>query len=671
MTKGTMERHLGRQRDLGKRPEHRPDMQQTSPSRGPFSRGSSSRVAVSLGGACLAGLLAAGLTGNGAAVAAPPAKAAARSDVQKTLQSLLIERLRSGAVPVGARARLRDLQVRELPLSAVGEVALERNLDILSASEGLGAARAIVTQSDAFFDPTLFSSLTYTNRFTSRRVDTVARFREVDPATKLDEEQRLREAQIQGTDVAASDGAGSCIPSVNVDGELTATSPCTFPPVYSVDTEYASFESRSDHRSTGVLGAGFQFPFGGSATVSLSSTWHKPAASATSGVPALTSAAYPNGPDPYDPFGFSPRKMFWTSSAGVSLTMPLPFTKGFGSEGNPGMFSLHLAQSGERRSGWTNKSSRNSSLSQALLAYWDLVGNARTLQALLELRGVLTERHGAQKRLFETGLATRYDLAQVESEQASLDSREEAAWNGLLTQSNRLLTLLGTDQRVLFIPRDFEQAIHRPVQVSNEDPFQTALNTHPDIKAQEEEHDASKLNLAFRDNQDQPDLSFSASFGVAQNDTVFGYESLPLSLARLAKPDTNSLTVMLRYRIPFGMNQTEAALERARIEEKQAYDRTRQVRQQVVSAVDQSLGDMNSAEALVQQSEADLKLAEFAYDRAREQRDLGFAAEFEVSNKYTDLVNARLGQVTAQMDLRKAQIRLLTAQGTLEQDYVR
>lgn len=669
VAKGTMERRLGAQRS--------PKAQQNS------NRLFRPRTMKGLVGACLAGMLVAGPGSHGGAVAATtaksakpaPAAAAPRIATPKTLHALLVERLRNGTIPDGARARLQELQVRELPLASVPGVVLERNLDILSAIEGLGIARTLVTQSDAFFDPTLFSSLSYTNRFTSRRVDVIGRFREVDPSTRLAEEQRIRDAQAQGIDVADPEAAGSCTPNVNVDGELIASSPCTFPPVYSVDSEYASFESRSDHRSTGSLGAGIQLPFGGSATLSLSSTWHKPAASSSSGTPPLTSAAYPNGGDPYDPFGFNDRKMFWTSSAGVSLSMPLPYTKGFGNDGNPGNFSLRMAQSGERRAGWSTKSARNNNLAQALLGYWDLVGSGRTLQTVLELRGTLTERLASQKRLFDSGLATRYDLAQVESELASLDSREEAAWNSLLTQSNRLLTLVATDQRVLLVPRDFEDAIRRPLAVggpaSGEDHYQLALTTHPDIKAQEEDHDASRVTLAFRDNQNQPDLSLSASFGVSQSDAVFGYESLPQSLARLAKPDTTNFFIGVRYRLPLGMNQTEAALERARLEEKQAYDRTRLVRQQVVNAVDQSLGDMNSAEALVQQSEADLKLAEFAFDRAREQRDLGLVAEFEVLSKYTDLVNARLGLVSAQVELRKAHIRLLAARGTLEQDYVR
>lgn len=603
--------------------------------------------------------------------ASSPAMAPSRTSAAASV----LDRLRAGGPAVGgARARLRELPVREISLDTLAGVVLGQNLDVLSAAEGLGIAQALVTQSDAVFDPTLFSSLTYTNRYNNSRRDVIGRFRDQDPGTKLDEENRQRKAQEEDSDPTNAESSFQCLPTVSIDGEVqTPTSPgCQLPPLYSVEAEFASYDSRSDHKAIGTLGGALQFPFGGSASLSLSTTWHKPISMGGSGNPALTSACYPGetgacgGGMTYDPWGWD-NKLFWTASAGISLSLPLPFTKGFGYEGSPNSFNLRLAQSGERRAGWVDRSVRNSTLSQALQGYWDLVQSVQTLRTLIELRTTLDDRLASQKRLFDSGLATRYDLAQIETQQASLEASEESAWNQYLTVSNRLQTLLATGQRQLLMPANGEALLERPVTVDGTGAYERALSTHPDIKIQEEDLDASKATLAFRENQVLPDLSLTSSFGVTENDSVFGYENIGQALTHLFKPDTNTFFVGVRYRLPFGNNQAEGALSRARLEEGQAWDRTRQTRQRVVNAVDQAVGETHSAKSVAEQSDQDLKLAEFAYDRAREQRELGLVPEFEVLNKYSDLATARLNRITARAELQRARVRLLAAQGILEQ----
>ena len=580
------------------------------------------------------------------------------------------ERLRSGAD--GARARLREMPVREVSRGVLVDLVLRQNLTVRSSAESIAIAKALVTQSDAAFDPTLFSSLSYTKTKNVQRVDTFGRLYDQDAGARLDAENQRRQAMLSGSDTSVQDAAlgnDKCLPPVNVGGLSVSNPGCQLPPVYLVQPELAWFNSNSDHRATGSLGAGLNFIVGGSANVAVSSTWHKPIAMSGGGVPTNTTAIYPTDLT-FDPYGWN-TKLFWTSAASAALTMPLPFTKNFGTEGNAGYYSYQVAQSGDRKAGWNERSARNSALEQGLQGYWDAIQALQSLRALIDLREVLVERTASQKRLFDGGLATRYDLSQLEAQQSALDAQEEAAWSQLLTVSNRLDTLVASDQRVLMLPNDAEALLKAPVTLPQATGYEQALLSHPDIKAQEEDHDASKLSLAFRENQDLPDISFSASYSVGQTDAVYGYPSLPQSLVHLAAPDTSNLFVGIRYHLPIGMNATGAALDRARLEERQAYDRTRQVRQRVVGSVDQAMGDARSAELVVHRSVEDMKLAQCSYDRARDQRELGLVAEFEVLNKYQDLVTARLGLISAQVSFRKAYVHLLAAQGTLEQDYVR
>jgi len=603
----------------------------------------------------------------------------------------LLDRLRAGTN--GARARLRELPVLEISRNALADQVLNRNLDIQSSAESIAIARALVTQTDAVFDPTFFSSLSYTNSYTNPRHDLIGRLRDQDPQT-------VAQQQAQANNSQSANGLPSqCLGSVTVDGLQTpADAGCQLPPAYSVQQEYASFAANSNQSAVGALGLSWNFILGGAAddqpvpglaggepvpatpspvtpfalngtlSASLSSTWFKPNA-AGNGAPVNTSPADLDG-STYNLYGWG-NTLFWTSSANLTLTLPVPYTKNSGYEGSPDYYNYQLARSGQRHAVWTDRSTRNSTLEQALDSYWDLAQAVQTLRALFELRGVLLDRQASQKRLFDAGQASRYDLAQQEIQLASLDAQEETAWNALLAASSHLGTLITGDRRALLLPADAEALLRQPVTIDQNGVYDRALQTHPDIKAAEENYNASQLTLSYSENQDLPDVSLSASYAVGQNDAVYGYVSLPQSLIHLVRPDTTNFFIGVQYHLPIGMNATGAALDRARIQERQAYDTTRLARQTVVNTVDQAVGTARSAELVVRQSQSDLKLAQCAFDRAREQHDLGLVAEFEVLNKYQDVVSARLGLITAGINLRKARIHLLASQGILEQDYVR
>ncbi len=593
----------------------------------------------------------------------------------------------------GAKARILSLSRRSITLDEIAATVSGNNLSNRASAEAVKVSEALVDQRDAVFDPTVFAGLSYTNSFTKARKEDVGRERDQD-VLQLNDEEKARIAEENAERAAngeppvdPNNARFLCFPvevdgqtfppqggGVDIDGDgdqdlQINSEDCFLPPAFSVEPENASFESRSTHNATGALGAGLTFPFGGSAAINLSSTWRKPAFAGTGGAPSLTSAAFPTGLT-LDPFGWND-KPFWTSQFEVSAEMPLPFTRNFGYEGSPNYFSLEVARSGARRSSFTERSVRNASLTRALLAYWDLVQNVEDLKTFQLLREVLVQRQASQRRQFDAGLLTEYDVEQIDVELANLQSEEEISWNFLIVNSNRILTELGQRERVIFVPSDEQERLDRRHEVDEAMAFRTALETNPDIKVAEEDHDLSETTVTFRQNQDLPDVTLSASFGVGQTDAVFGYASLWNSLGNLVRPDSSEVFVGVRYTVPLGMNATEAQLARARVQEQQAFDRERQIRQQVVNAVDRAISDLLTTAAVVRQSEQDLRLAQLAYEAAQIQRDEGLVSEFEVLNRYSDLLSARRTRSAAQVSHQKSFVQLLSAQGILEQEYVR
>jgi outer membrane protein TolC len=593
------------------------------------------------------------------------AVAASGSDIAQMLKG-------AGGDRLGARARLRNLPIREVNADLIARAVLNNNLDVLNSIEAQTAAGARVDQRAAAFDPTVFFNSSYTHADSRGRFTTIGRLRNTDPYS-----QAQKTADAEGDVLDDTKNSGIC--SVTIDGEGTVSlsgntfedetgssqsSSCFAQPVYSEETEFASGGGRARQTLTNTVGVSKRFGFGGQTSVSVTSTWRK---KFSFQAPALTVQL-----GPHDPFGWGEEGRFWTSSANFSFTTPLPYTKGFGREGDANTVNLGFARAAQERTTWNTRSTRNGALNQAMSSYWDMVQAAETVRLLTRTRGAVAARLAAQKRLFDAGLNTQYDVLQIEVELANLTGREELAWDQFLTAGRKLQTLMNAPRGEILIPAPLEDLLDAPLNLKiSGDVYDRALSTHPDVRLSDLDYEVSRANLRFRNNQARPDLTFTATASISQNDSAFGYTDPFKSFAALLRPDNANLFFGLRYKIPFGNVPAEAALQRARVEERQAFDRRQQARQTVASSVDDAVSSLMAAQAQLTRADADRALARQAYQRAADMRDQWLVSEFEVLNRFNDTLNADTAWAQARVSVRRAQTRLMSAQGLLEQEMSR
>jgi outer membrane protein TolC len=300
-----------------------------------------------------------------------------------------------------------------------------------------------------------------------------------------------------------------------------------------------------------------------------------------------------------------------------------------------------------------------------------MIRSLQDITILNEQKAALDQRRARVTRLLGSGAITNYELGQIDSELASFVLREEAAWTQYLLRSSTLLTLMATDIDTILVPADAEALLADAVPEPPSDAYDRAMIGNPEIMAAQEDLNVGKLNLAYRGNQSLPDIDLVLTAKLSQSDTTFGFRDPATALLNLAKPDQTNIFVGVRYLYPLGNQAAEAALSRARIDERNAFDRAQQTRQRITNSVDCALADMRGAQALMQVSQGDMELAGFAYERLVDERERGLATEFEVMNSYQDVLSARLNQASARVEIHKARIRLSAAQGTLEEDFLR
>jgi len=575
-------------------------------------------------------------------MAKAPAKAETPSAVKSALSVLSDDLVRRG------------LTTRSVTLAGLLDDALGNGRDIQAARKSAEIAAAGMESADAAFDPVFTASLNHTRVASFKRGETITRWRDQDSNAKDD-------TSTNDDDPSKSDGS---VCKVVVDGEAfynNTDANCFKPPIYSSDYEYASGGATGGGKPSriysGSIGLSWNAPFGLSSSLSISAKHNHKYGFQT---PALT-GVYSS----YDPFGWGDER-FWTSSAVLSLSMPLPYTKGFGWDGSASMLAFRAAETSERAARAAEESARNAALGDTASAYWDLVLAAERLKAVAEQRALLKERGERVRRLIGEGRASDYDADQVRSALIALDRSEEEYRTGYLVTANRLATLTGGDRAKVVVPTDADALLAAPPALTADAIFRAPPDGHPDVRIKEANLEAARHAATYRDNQTGLDLSLQASLSLGQSDAAYGYKSLGDALGHLTRPDTTNAYVGLRLVIPIDDNKTKAALARARVEESQARDRVVQARRIVVTQTENAVHDLNSAAAQIERGRARLEAARVALDAADAQLQLGKISQYELLNKLSDLLSARLDLRAAQVAERKAVVAAARARGTLE-----
>ncbi|WP_192499458.1 TolC family protein [Skermanella pratensis] len=596
---------------------------------------------------------------------AVPANAQAEAE-SGAIDPVAMVRLASSGSAIGVRRLLDSLAPREITLEIVADTLLRENFGLLAAREAINAAGTQITQKEAAFDLNLVGSVGLSVSRTADRIEVIGRPRTADTDLTRDDDGDGIPDFVQGNRGTVEEVDGEKVPCVFEDDELInggiGPGLCGQVPQYSEREEAANLKGPPTKRLTTTLGVSKVFAFGAQGSLSFSSIFNSKAGAQAPPLTRPISAT--------DPFGWGD-KLFWTSSASLSATMPLPYTKGFGKTGSPENFGVEAARSGSRRAVFAEQAARNATLAEAVQLYWDMIRSLQDIRILNEQKRVLDHRRTRIERLIGSGTVTNYELGQIQQELASFALREEAAWTQYLLRSNSLLTLMSADPDLVLIPADAEALLAEAVPEPPTDAYDRALVGNPEIMAAQEDLELAKLSLAFRDNQAAPDIDLVLTAQLTQSDIAFGFGNPADSFMNLTKPDKTNIFIGVRYLYPLGNQAARAAQSRARIDERNAFDRARQAKQKIVNSVDRALADIRGAEALMLVSRGDKELADFAYERIVDERERGLATEFEVVNRYQDVLTARLNEANARVEMHKAWIRLSAAQGTLEEDLLR
>ncbi len=555
----------------------------------------------------------------------------------------------------GARQALYGAEIKPVDLHGLLVEADEVSLRPRAAAKAVEAADAGVRKSEAAFDPVLHLSLSYGRDYSFKRDAWISRMY----GALLKDQEDFE--------------AGGGLPCIFVDGVLVSANAkmvdadgerlaCYEPEYFDTKLEAASGESDLPTTLIGGLGVSKAFSWGASSSLALNLTRRIKDTYAIKDLLKPLSSS--------DPFGWGSR-MPWTSNLTIDFSMPLPFTRGFGSDASSLTVQKRLAERNADRARAVEGDVRLKNREAVALNYWELVRAFAQLETYMKHRQAMEDRERRVLRQLDLGFVTAYDADLISLELGTLRSREEIAWNLCLARSNELKGLMADGSNTVFVPVGTRAVLADDLPESvlvGDEGFDRAMTHHPAAKAAEEVVAAAGIERTFREKEMLPDLALGAGLILGQTDVVYGYEHAWSSLGNIFSPDQRDVAVMVRFRLPFGKKEMRAALARSKIAERQARDDLTLVRNRLATDLDTARGNLDAVRSRVQRVEQELGLAQFAYDSTLEWREEALVDELELIDRYRDLLSARLAYIDIRIDERQAYVVLLSAQGLLSQE---
>ena len=371
----------------------------------------------------------------------------------------------------------------------------------------------------------------------------------------------------------------------------------------------------------------------------------------------------------YDPSHYWEDGQF-SSSLNAALSMPLPFTKGFGQD-NPDNISQRNAAIARERADWVLKDLVNQTVRNVDIAYFEVVRALEALRTTVESRGLILQLKERQDRILkqDPGLVTRYQEAQITGEVTKADIQVEQALQAYLSASVSLAQVIGDpDARAgsaIYLPYAYSRDLETPMVTSLEGALAMARANRPDFYLATLDRASADAGLALARNQALPDVQVKASTALTENGSTYGYADPLQSQMRLGRPDSITQNYGLTFTRPWGNRAAEAAVDIARLSVEDRAIASRDTEARVKREITSDLAAVQTARARQSHSTAEAKSLQAAYESLERQLGAGLVAEDQVIQASRSLLSARLNQLSAKVDNREAETTLLYAQGTI------
>ena len=294
---------------------------------------------------------------------------------------------------------------------------------------------------------------------------------------------------------------------------------------------------------------------------------------------------------------------------------------------------------------------KNDTMATVALHYLEVLRNSETAAARTANVELYMELVAYIKGRQSGGMATGLDTARLETQLENERQRLELAKSDVERAKLILINALGVNFDVKLVLTDELKAPEEPIPTQN-DAMEVALANRPEMKAQEQRIQVSRLSLSSVKAERLPSLQAQGDYGAIGNQV---------------NNSTSTYNVGVTMSIPiFDGGQREGRIGESRSRLLQEEIKMDVVSRQVTMELREALVTLTSAKEQVRIAKDGLKAAMTELQLARERFRLLSSNSLELSNALFSLVRARDNMIDGLFRANASRVNLARAMGQVE-----
>jgi HAE1 family hydrophobic/amphiphilic exporter-1 len=374
----------------------------------------------------------------------------------------------------------------------------------------------------------------------------------------------------------------------------------------------------------------------------------------------------------------------WGSSLGISLRQPLLQN-----------FSIDSARHAIRLA-IVNRDGEVARLKRAVTdtvaavesTYWQLIAARRSVEVLVSSVELARQQLSETQIRVDAGVLAKTDIAQPSAELERRRGNLVEARELFSRIANALRLLMYTDPSDPDWERDItpaDEPTTPPINVDVQGAIATALKNRPEVFETAAVVARSGIEIEARESDVLPRLDLVASYarrglgGSLNPDAISFTPGVPVivpdalngglgrSLGTIGEGRFPDASVGLSLTFPILNRTARANLAVAKSQQRQARLSAAQIEQHIVAQVRDAAFALETARQRLEAARAGRAAAETQLYAEQERFGVGLSTNFFVLTRQNELTNARVAEISAQTDYRRAATELARATGTLLQ----
>jgi outer membrane protein TolC len=348
----------------------------------------------------------------------------------------------------------------------------------------------------------------------------------------------------------------------------------------------------------------------------------------------------------------------FSGDTGVTLTQPLLRNFGFGVNAA----TIRIARESRTIAIQNFVQFVMNTVSNVATAYYELVYSIENYKASMENRELARELLDQNRIQERVGTMSPLDVIQAEAGVAESEQSVITTARAIKDNENTLKRLI-CQQVSEFGGATLEPVDYPPVEMVALDVAEStrrALETRPDYQSAYHALESQNITVQFNRNQLWPEVNLAGTYGL--NGLGHDFDSFGNNLDSTRSPFWN---VGVIVSVPLGNRQARANYHMAKLDADQALLSLKSLEQDIVVAVDDAVGHVETNLKSVEAARAATRLAQESLDAEKKKLLAGTSTTFLVLQAQTVLETARVSQIRAEADYHESLVALDLAEGTI------